>query len=156
MIFAVSASLPETAWGWVATTGGVVAIILAIGGAIIATARGHINRRVDVKLEEKVSEAVKETVGKCMAPIVEKIDGIRINQYENAESQAKALQRIEGLEVTINNGLTHATQKTSADVDDLKATVAAVQMQVSEMHGWMQATHDKIWDGSDRRTGPNG
>ena len=149
IVLGISANLPETLWGWVAVIGGVVAIILSVGGIVVATARAHINRRVDTKLEESVGEAVKESVEACMAPVIEKIDGIRINQRENSESQMRAMARIEKLEVTINNGLTSVSKKTNEDVEELKVSQSAMQKQISEMHGWMKVI--TTWDGTDRR-----
>lgn len=72
-----------------------------------------IDRRVDVKLEETVQQAVKRHV-----EIVDtKMDTMLINQRETSE----ALGRVHDLEVTINNGLTAKVSEIDRKVDQIIA-----------------------------------
>ena len=140
-VLAMEASLPTTLWGWVAVFGGVLTAIALVGGIIIVTAKTHINRRVDVKLEDKT----KDTVEECLKPIEVKIDGLVEGQRKATDVSADAIGRISNLETTINNGLTHATAETRTKVGEMEVLLA-------EMHGWMKATHSPgaehaPWDG---------
>lgn len=82
-------------------------------GALMATGRLHINRRVDLKLEESVADAVKRHV-----EIVDlKMDTMLINQRETSE----ALGKVHDLEVTINNGLIARVGRIESKLDDVLA-----------------------------------
>jgi len=136
MILAVEATLPTTLWGWVAIAGVLGGLLGGTLGVFIRTGRAHIGRRVDLTCEE----VVEGEVGKALRPIEVKIDTLGVNMEANALATAQGISRIEALEVTINNGLTHSTEDTKRDVEALSETVNAMQLQLSEMHGWMKAS----------------
>ena len=149
IVMGIEAALPETLWGWLAVLVAALTVVAMVGAVIMRTARAHINRRIDVTLEDKT----KDTVEECLKPIEVKIDGLRINQTESTTAILKATKRVEVLEVTINNGLTHATEQTRQDVEELKAVIGSMQVQLAEMYVWMKATHTDPWDGTvERRT----
>jgi hypothetical protein len=142
LILAMGASLPETMWGWVAVIGTVVATTVIVGRVVIGLARAHINRRIELTMEDSTKEAVDE----CLKPIDVKIDGL-------VGDSKSALDRVGALEVTINNGLTHSTEQTMQDVESIKTTIGGMQIKLAEMYVWMKATHELAWDGStERRT----
>jgi chromosome segregation ATPase len=139
---------PETAGGWVALLLAVVTIISIVGGVIVRLGRNHVDNRIRVDMKEEIKGSVEE----CVAPLVVSINtlvGYRREDMAARDSDRKAINeansRIVSLESTINNGLTHATEKTASDVE-------AMKIQLAEMHGWMKATHNKNWDGEDRRS----
>lgn len=140
---------PETAWGWVASLLAVVTIVSIIGGVIIRLGRGHVDNKIRVDMKDEIKGSVEE----CVAPLVVSVNtlvGYRQEDLALREANRKvvieAINRIVGLETTINNGLTHLSEKTADDVE-------AMKVQLAEMHGWMKATHAESWDGStERRT----
>lgn len=143
----VTASLPETLWGWVAVVAGIVTTLGLILGFVIRTGRGHIDNKVKITMKDEIKESVDE----CVAPLVVSVNTLVAQRNEDLESRivyrevvSDAVQRIVGLETTINNGLTHATEQTAKDVESMK-------IQLAEMHGWMKATHSETWDGSTER-----
>lgn len=147
MIYAMEATLPTSLWGWVAIIGVIVTVTSIVLTTIIALARAHINRRIELTLEEQVDESVDE----ALKPIEVKIDTLSRNAEEATLATMSGIRRIEALEVTINNGLTHATEKNNADIGALATVVGGMQLQLSEMHGWMKA-QNAAWDGAtDRR-----
>ena len=139
---------PETAWGWVASLLAVVTIVSIIGGVIIRLGRGHVDNKIRVDMKDEIKGSVEE----CVAPLVVSVNtlvGYREEDLALREANRRvvieATNRIVGLETTINNGLTHLSEKTADDVE-------AMKVQLAEMHGWMKATHSKTWDGDDRRS----
>jgi len=68
-----------------------------------------------------------------------KVDTVQINQEANAIATLGAIQRLESIETTVNNGLSERTQRTQEDLDVVKGDLVVVREQVAEMHGWMQA-----------------
>lgn len=76
---------------------------------LMATGRSHINRRVDLKLEETVTDAVNRR----MQIIDTKLDGISLNVRETSE----AVGKVHDLEVTINNGLSAKVAEIDRKVD---------------------------------------
>lgn len=54
------------------------------------------------------------------------------------------IRKVERLQAQVQNGLTHKV----GVIEDRQTTLMS---QVSEMHGWMKATH--AYDGTDRRNG---
>ena len=150
MIFLASVWLPTTAGGWVALLGGILSALVIVVGAVVGivsllarTGRAHINRRMDITMEDQV----KETVEECLAPAITKLDVLASGREEDRVEIKQTSSRVISLEATINNGLTHLSQKTADDVDEMK-------IQVAQMYGWMKATHGGVaWDGStERRT----
>jgi len=117
--------LPDTLSGWFVVASSVTVVSSAIVGAIMFVMK------------------------KMLETLEAKIDGIRINQQENTDATLRAVQRVQDLEVTINNGLTHRTQETMDDVAEIKACQVKLASQVAEIHGWMAAMQK--WDGTDRR-----
>ena len=96
-----------------------------------------------------VIRSILYTVKKMLEVLESKIDGIRLNQQENTDATLRAVQRVNDLEVTINNGLTHRAEETRRDVDIIKEGQVEMKEQLSEIHGWMQAMQQ--WNGDDRR-----
>lgn len=149
ILFAVEASLPTTLWGWVAVAGVLGGLTGGILATLIRTARAHIGVRVDKTCEEVVQEELED----AMKPFEVKIDTFGRNLEESVRAIMDGNKRIEALEVTINNGLTHATHKTTADVAALSSDVSSMKLQLAEIHGWLKASHTP-WDGQEeRRTG---
>lgn len=95
---------------------------VALAG-LMATGRVHINRRVDLKLEETVTDAVNRR----MQIIDTKLDTISLNVRETNA----AVGKVHDLEVTINNGLTAKVERIDSKVDEL-----------IDLH---------LWDGKERR-----
>lgn len=100
------------------------ALAVTILGGLMATGRAHINRRVDLKLEESVTDAVNRR----MQIIDTKLDTISLNVRETSE----AVGRVHDLEVIIKNGLSTKVARIEAKVDAI--------------------TDQFLWDGSERRT----
>lgn len=146
ILFAVEATPPTTLWGWVAVTAAVFTVLGMILGAVISIARAHIGSRVEKTCEETLDEELT----KAMKPFEVKIDTFGRNLEESVRATMNGIKRIEALEVTINNGLTHATQKTTADVAALSDDVSTMKLQLAEIHGWLKATHTP-WDGQEER-----
>lgn len=97
----------------------------AILGGFMATGRAHINRRVDLKLEDAVDDAVTT----AMAPLDVKLDAILINVAETSA----AVGRVHDLEVIIKNGLSTKVASIETDVRDIR-------------------DHLIDWNGTERRT----
>lgn len=139
MIFLdIHAQLPTTLWGWVAVAGGIAGFLSLTLGLVIRTGRGHIDRKIQIDMKDMKAE-IKETVDDAIRPLSEKIDHF-------GEGRIMFGERIANLESTINNGLTHATEKTARDVDEIK-------IQVAQIHGWMKATHGPEWNTAETENG---
>ena len=136
----IPAFWPDTFAGWVAVAVGVTIIatfVAGIVGGLIALNKEHIQREVKEVSKKEVREAVDDGI----APLVVAMDTLRYNREEDVSAILGATDRIQELEVTINNGLTHATKQTRDDVEGLKVTVGGMQILIAEIHGWMKATY---------------
>lgn len=98
-------------------------LAVVILGGLMASARAHINRRVDLKLEESVQSAVARKY-----EIIEtKLDTVLLNVRETSA----AVGKVHELEVIIQNGLS--------------TKVAAIEQTVDEIRGHL------MWNGEERR-----
>ena len=128
--------LPDSLVGWLTAFAALATVAAVIVGSIMFVMK-------------KMLETNKAESDGCLHAIEAKIDGIRINQRENTDATLKAVDRVQELEIVINNGLTHRAEETRLDVEAIKANQVKIGQQMSEVHGWMKALHD--WDGADRR-----
>ncbi len=125
--------IPDSLQGWLVAFASLATIAGVIVGSIMFVMK-------------KMLETNKAESDGCLHAIE---DGIRINQRENTDATLKAVDRVQELEIVINNGLTHRAEETRLDVEAIKANQVKIGQQMSEVHGWMKALHD--WDGADRR-----
>lgn len=80
-------------------------------------------------------------INRMMAVLNLKVDTIQINQEANAVATLKAIQRIENIETTVNNGLSEKTEATREDMKETRKDLVVVMKQVAEIHGWIEGTH---------------
>ena len=125
---------PETVGGWAAFVLAVVLVVAAIGGVVVKL----LSRNINGEVAKEVHREVPAVVALCLREVNAKLDGIRINQAELSAEVA----RVRVLESKIDNGL-------SSRVERIEQRQTLLVTQVSEMHGWMEATHR--YDGTDRR-----
>lgn len=117
--------IPETLSGWAV----LVASFAAVAGTIVSS--------------------IMFVMKKMLETLEAKLDGVRLNQQENTDATLRAVERVHQLEITINNGLTHRTQQTADDVEEIKKCQQDLATQMSEIHGWLKAMQQR--DGDDRR-----
>lgn len=114
MYIAAEVFWPQTFGGWLATL--VAIVIIASGVAGIVKFMQHIT----------------------LVTITDQLDTIRREQSKNTATILTAMSRVEALEITINNGLTHKTQETSNEVAKLRDGQAEIKVDIAEIVGLLK------------------
>lgn len=114
MIIAVETFWPETFGGWL---GIMVAVVIIASG---------------------VAGMIRYMQHTTLVAIKGELVGIRKAQATNIASTLTAITRVEALEVTINNGLTHKTQATSDEVTKLREAQVHIRTDIAEMIGLLK------------------
>lgn len=114
MIIAAETFWPETLGGWL---GMLVALVIIASG---------------------VSGTIRFMQRNTLIAIEGQLEGIRKAQSTNIASTLTAISRVEALEVTINNGLTHKTAQTSDEVAKLRDGQSDIKVDIAEIVGLLR------------------